>query len=282
MIKIAAVSCVNEIGKPYVNLKHYDSIVGRITEAHGHVDLVLFPEMCLMGFWHNKESAEMCVEVPGELTERVCNLAGKHNCMLAMGIGEADGDKRYITHFLASPDGYVGKYRKIYSYPTGNGMGQWFDGGEDFPVFDIDEVKVGINICWDNMFPENAQALARQGAEVLLSPFAIATKAGAAAEEWCNKQTAYLMGTAIFTGMHVIGCNHCGEVVAPNGDLIYHPGGIFFITPNNSGEVLFRSSGEQTADDFQVFTIDKSDIKKAKERYDYKSKVFDETLYHKG
>ena len=100
-------------------------------------------------------------------------------------------------------------------------MGQWFNGGEHFPIFNVNGFIVGINICWDNNFPENASILAKQGAEILLSPHAmVGAEKGTTAEDWCNGRIAFLRGTSIFYGLHIIACNHWGEINAPDGNLL--------------------------------------------------------------
>jgi predicted amidohydrolase len=42
-------------------------------------------------------------------------------------------------------------------------------------VFELDGVKVGVQICYDRKFPEGSRALALQGAEVVFMPICAAT-----------------------------------------------------------------------------------------------------------
>ena len=57
--------------------------------------------------------------------------------------------------------GYFGGYEKLYYTP-----------GSRYPVFDLEEWRVGLLICYDWRFPEAARALAIQGAHLILYPFA--------------------------------------------------------------------------------------------------------------
>ena len=42
--------------------------------------------------------------------------------------------------------------------------------GTEFPVFDADGLRFGVNICFDTAHPEPAAAVARRGAELLVCP----------------------------------------------------------------------------------------------------------------
>jgi predicted amidohydrolase len=274
-IKIVAVSSVNLVDAPLENIEHYDCLLKQICSQHEDVDLILFPEMCLMGFWHDEKTIDMCVKVPGDLTDRVQGLAKKYNCSIAMGIAEKDGNNNYITHFIVSPTEYLGKYRKIYSCLGEKGMGNWFSGGKEFPIFEINGFKIGINICYDNSFPENPAALAKQGAEILLAPFAINGSKDSSAEDWCEDKLAFLKGTSLFYGLQVIGCNHAGIVDSPDGTTQYYPGGIFGIINNES----FFSSGKQKSDAYEIFEISRNMVDSCKRKYNAKKIVFNKSLY---
>src|SRR5262249_47339476 len=62
----------------------------------------------------------------------------------------------------------IGKHRKTHLM-----IGEWkaHRPGNAMEVFDVGPCKVGINICHENMYPENSRVLAMKGAEVILSPF---------------------------------------------------------------------------------------------------------------
>jgi hypothetical protein len=42
--------------------------------------------------------------------------------------------------------------------------------GDDYPVFDCDFGRIGIEICYDSWFPEVARVLALKGAEIVFCP----------------------------------------------------------------------------------------------------------------
>jgi N-carbamoylputrescine amidase len=99
--------------------------------AERRVDLLVFPEMCITGYWHVRKLAR------------------------------AD-----ITYVVAMPDGSHAKHRKLHCF-----ISQHMASGSDFTVFDIPQgCRVGVLICYDNNIVENVRLTALRGAEVLLAP----------------------------------------------------------------------------------------------------------------
>ncbi|MFS0727543.1 carbon-nitrogen hydrolase family protein [Paenibacillus sp. 1P07SE] len=63
----------------------------------------------------------------------------------------------------------IGSYRKVHL--TWSEQQKGLAAGRDFPVFELDIGKVGIQICFDQYFPESVRALAINGAELILYPY---------------------------------------------------------------------------------------------------------------
>lgn len=122
----------------------------------------------------------------GPAAQQVIAWAREFGLTIAMGIEELDPDRGvvYNTHFLAGPNGYIGKHRKTHLM-----VGEWkcHRAGDRLDVFDVGACKVGISICHENMYPETSRVLTLKGAEVLISPFGCgggATPVGQ--DKWLN------------------------------------------------------------------------------------------------
>lgn len=106
----------------------------------------------------------------GPAAQTVIGFARELEMTIAMGIEELDDERGivYNTHFLAGPQGYIGKHRKTHLM-----IDEWqaHRAGNVFETFDISLARVGINICHENMYPENSRILALKGAEIVISPF---------------------------------------------------------------------------------------------------------------
>jgi predicted amidohydrolase len=80
---------------------------------------------------------------------------------------EADGDHRYNTAALVSPDGkLVGKYRK---HELGHEAVRNTP-GTDYPVFETPYGRMGLMICADRTSPELVGRLKSNGADFILCP----------------------------------------------------------------------------------------------------------------
>lgn len=106
----------------------------------------------------------------GPAATQIIGLARELQIVVGIGIEELDPDRGvvYNTHFLAGPDGYIGKHRKTHLMV---GEMSCHRAGRDLDVFDLGKCVAGINICHENMYPEVSRAQALKGMEVLLSPF---------------------------------------------------------------------------------------------------------------
>ena len=131
------------------------------------VELLLFPECFLQGYFVDPtnlmrlaislDSAQF-TEVRAELTDIKPTLV--------FGMIERDGDAFRNTAVVLRHGELIGVYRKAHLKP-GEAA---FTPGTDYPVFDQDGIRFGINICHDANFPESAAELAANDADVLLLP----------------------------------------------------------------------------------------------------------------
>ncbi|MBN1548449.1 MAG: acyltransferase, partial [Syntrophaceae bacterium] len=117
-------------------------------------------------FLSKEEAWNLSEEVPGGKTSRlIIDLAKRKNQYIVAGLVERSVDRLYNSAIIASPQGYLGTYRKIHLFSEEK---LWFTPGDrPFPVFDIGIGKIGVMICFDWFFPESARILALKGADVI-------------------------------------------------------------------------------------------------------------------
>ncbi len=103
----------------------------------------------------------------GPYFKRLAALARELKIVLVAGMLEADGEARYNTAALISPEGtLLGKYRKQHlEHELARNRP-----GNVSPVFDTPHGRVGVLICADRRLPQIAQRMKQQGAEFLLCP----------------------------------------------------------------------------------------------------------------
>jgi predicted amidohydrolase len=152
--------------------------------AERGVDLIGFPELALTQFFPNRlerDNEQWFDELPGPLTARLFGIAREAGIVVMFPYGERDGIARYNSALVIDADGRVlGKYRKVHipayfpsKRPGGTGSFErlyFAPGNLGFPVFDTAKGRVGVQICYDRMFPEGSRILGLKGAELVFFP----------------------------------------------------------------------------------------------------------------
>ena len=129
------------------------------------VDLLLFPECFLQGYLVSPSYVAgnaFALDSPefGEVLGRLAPLRPT----LVLGVIEQDGPHYFNSAVVITRGEITGVYRKTHLV-----LGeQTFTAGSEYPVFDLDGVRFGINICYDTRFSEAARSVAAQGADLLL------------------------------------------------------------------------------------------------------------------
>jgi 5-aminopentanamidase len=141
--------------------------------AHG-AKLLVCPEMFLSGYNIGLDQAERLAEAAdGPSAMRVVEIAQAQQIAIVYGYPErADDGAIYNSVQLIDAHGRnLCNYRKTHLF--GELDRSMFSPGPDhFPVVELDGWKVGLLICYDIEFPENARRLALAGAELILVPTA--------------------------------------------------------------------------------------------------------------
>ncbi|MEZ4703529.1 MAG: nitrilase family protein [Rhodothermales bacterium] len=135
--------------------------------------LVVFPEMCVTGYWHvhtldRDAIADLAEPVPdGPSTQALLDLARRHRLIVGAGLIErAEDGRMYNAYVVCMPDGQVHTHRKLHTFVSPH-----LSSGDRYTVFDTPlGVRLGVLICWDNNLVENVRITALKGATVLLAP----------------------------------------------------------------------------------------------------------------
>ena len=168
--KVAGVQMDIAISDPDANLsaiaKHTESAVAN------NAMLIVFPECTLTGYCFDtlEQSQAVAQPIEGGHVQQVAAIAKQNNTHLIVGMLEsADGGAVYNSAILVGPQGLVGVYRKTHLPYLG--VDRFTTPGKIAnQIFDIDGLKIGINICYDCSFPESARVLALAGADIVVLP----------------------------------------------------------------------------------------------------------------
>jgi len=134
-------------------------------------DLMVLPELFATGylFRNRNELACMAESIPSGMTTQALLAVSKTKKMFIIGgIAEKAGKKIYNSAILVCPNGKVHTYRKVHLFLEEKFL--FTPGDKPFPVFDIGNIKIGMLICFDWIFPEASRILALNGAQIICQP----------------------------------------------------------------------------------------------------------------
>ncbi len=136
--------------------------------------LLVCPEMFLSGYNIGSEAAERLAEAEdGPSAMRVVEIAQANRIAIIYGYPELADDGR-IYNSVQLIDGHgssLANYRKTHLF-GGLDRAMFSPGDNHFPVVELAGWQVGMLICYDIEFPENARRLAMAGAELIVVPTA--------------------------------------------------------------------------------------------------------------
>ena len=168
-VKIAGVQTNPGIEKVGQNL---EKILLETGKAAGNgADLIVFPECALTGymFASREEAVPFMETIPGPSTERLAESCRELGAHMVVGMLERAGDRCYNVAVLIGPDGIIGNYRK--NHLPYLGIDRYLDAGEEVSrVHQTPIGHIGVNICYDCLFPESTRTLALQGADIVVLP----------------------------------------------------------------------------------------------------------------
>jgi predicted amidohydrolase len=170
-IRAAAVQFNHYPGDKKRNQKIIQTSVERA--ATQHVNLIVFPEMCITGYWHirnlqRSEIRALAEEIPGgPSVQFLFELSHTFNITIGAGLVEISPENElYNSYVVIMPDGNFACHRKLHAF-----ISPHIKCGNEYTVFDTTlGCRLGILTCWDNNLVENARITALRGAEILLAP----------------------------------------------------------------------------------------------------------------
>ncbi|MFF0338150.1 nitrilase family protein [Kribbella sp. NPDC004875] len=133
--------------------------------------LVVFPELCLLGYWHLRRHTperlhELAEPADGPLVTHILTLAKELGAGLGVGFLESADGTLFNSYAVCMPDGRVHVHRKLHAFEH-----EAIASGSSYTVFDTPwGVRAGVLICWDNNLVENVRITALLGATVLIAP----------------------------------------------------------------------------------------------------------------
>lgn len=252
IIKIGLIqqSCTADI---QANKEKLSKNIGEV--AKNGAQLVVLQELHNSLYFCQVESTDnfdLAEPIPGPSTDFYSQLAAKYHIVLVTSLFERRAPGVYHnTAVVFDSDGKIaGKYRKMHipDDPAYYEKFYFTPGDLGFHPIQTSIGKLGVQVCWDQWYPEGARLMALQGAEILIYPTAIGYESSDTVEEQQRQLNAWITvqrGHAVANGLPVVTVNRVGLEPDPsiqtNG--IQFWGNSFVAGPQ--GEFLARANQDE-------------------------------------
>ena len=226
----------------------------RLAAQKGAV-LIVLQELHNSLYFCQTENVDLCSlaePIPGPSTEFYGSLAKELGVVIVTSLFERRAAGLYHnTAVVMEKDGTIaGKYRKMHipDDPAYYEKFYFTPGDLGFHPIDTSVGRLGVQVCWDQWYPEGARLMALQGAELLIYPTAIGYESSDLPEEQERQREAWTTvqrGHAVANGLPVIAVNRTGYEPDPSGQTngIQFWGSTFVCGPQ--GEFLYRAPKDE-------------------------------------
>ena len=203
----------------------------RIVTEHPEADLVIFPELFLSGYTL-AHIEELSIHSDGSELKSIADIARESSTALIFGAPECVSGGVANSAVCVDEQGKIAAlYRKVQLYSGDESDA--FVAGDQLLVVELCGIKMGLMICFDVEFPEVARALARAGAELLVT-------ISANMEPFGNDHAVFCSARALENGLPHVYVNQVGL-----GENLTFVGGSTTVSPDGETYAQAGSSEEQ-------------------------------------
>lgn len=195
--------------------------------AEQGAELIVLQELHNSLYFCQVESTEnfnLAEPISGPSTAFYGELAKEYGIVLVTSLFEKRAAGLYHnTAVVFEKDGSIaGKYRKMHipDDPAYYEKFYFTPGDLGFHPIQTSVGKLGVQVCWDQWYPEGARLMALQGAELLIYPTAIGYESSDTPQEQARQREAWITvqrGHAVANGLPVITVNRVGLEPDPSG-----------------------------------------------------------------
>ena len=172
----------------------------------------------------NVELFDLAEPIPGPSTSFYGALAREHAVVLVTSLFERRAAGLYHnTAVVFERDGSIaGIHRKMHipDDPAYYEKFYFTPGDLGFQPIQTSVGRLGVQVCWDQWYPEGARLMALAGADILIYPTAIGYESSDTPEEQARQRQAWQLvqrGHAVANGLPVVAVNRVGHEPDPSG-----------------------------------------------------------------
>ena len=136
--------------------------------AANDADAIIFPELSLTGY-EPTLAKDLATHPNDSRLDALQSLSNTHQLTIGAGLPTQSDRGRCISLVLFQPHQPRRTYAKKYLHPDEEAF---FVSGPNFPVLTINEIPVGLAICYELSIPEHAAAAYEHGAQLYVASVA--------------------------------------------------------------------------------------------------------------
>ena len=214
-------SCTGNTAENMDKLKHSIEDV-----ASKGAELVVLQELHNTLYFCQTENTslfDLAETIPGPSTEFYSGIASANGIVLVTSLFEKRAPGLYHnTAVVFDKDGSIaGKYRKMHipDDPAYYEKFYFTPGDLGFEPIQTSIGKLGVQVCWDQWYPEGARLMTLKGAEILIYPTAIGWESTDTPKEKARQLEAWVISQrvhAVANGLPVIAVNRVGHEPDPS------------------------------------------------------------------
>ncbi len=249
--KLALVQFNSILKNPEKNLQKAADYIKQA--AQGGADVIVFPELFTTGYSPDligRDFFRLANKINGPAFKFLSRKAREANINVIAPLVFTLDDPGTIYNgaFIINRRGeLVGTYAKTHLWKK---EALYFTPGSDLPVFELDGIPFGVQICYDGGFPEASRTLTFRGAKIIFAPSAFD-------QNDRHLWDIYFTARSSENGCFTVGINRTGK----EGDIVFY-GNNKVVSP--MGHLIFE--GRDNSEELQLVTINLEEVERARER----------------
>ena len=215
MVKVAICQC-GSVSTPEENQRVMETLFTQAVSEVNNLDLVVFPEYSYYSPLNRDESINVAIDLaqPHPFIDKMKALAKQYRVNLIPGsfAEKAEEGKVCNAVITINREGeIIGKYRKVHLFDAANYKeSSYVEPGNKLCIVNTDCGKIGVMVCYDLRFPEQARSMCIQGADFIVCPaeFPCGQPLPTRVDDW----DLLVRSTALTNVSYVVAANQFGKV----------------------------------------------------------------------
>jgi len=168
-IRISAAQFEHRNGDKNYNLSAIERLTAKAVSDGSAI--VSFHEASISAYTFTRnlsteEMLDLSETISGASVQRLIQMAGDFGVHILAGLFERDEANRiYNTYVCVNGKGIVARFRKLHAF-----INPHLTNGDEYCVFEVNGIRCGVLICFDNNIIENVRCTTMLGADVIFMP----------------------------------------------------------------------------------------------------------------